>query len=118
MISNVLLCICLLISPLWPRMREVAGSIPSQAIPKTLKMVVIAALLGAQGCGLVLQLTCWCRDKWTSSTGNLPRKRCDLTVKIVESGVKHQSINQICLLFYLSHIHLLDLFAGAMSVCL
>ena len=29
--------------------REVVGSIPSRVIPKTLKMVVMASLLGAQG---------------------------------------------------------------------
>ena len=30
------------------------------------------------------------KGKWTSSTGNLPRKRRD----IIETGVKHQTINQ------------------------
>ena len=35
-----------------PHLREVAGSIPGWSIPNTLKMVVMAALLGAQGCGV------------------------------------------------------------------
>ena len=43
-----------------PSVLEVVGSIPSQVIPKTLKMVILAALLGAQVCGwgLALRLTC------------------------------------------------------------
>ena len=35
-----------------PQEWEVASSIPGGVIPKTLKMVVVAALLGAQGCGV------------------------------------------------------------------
>ena len=31
---------------------EITGSIPGRVIPKTLNIVVMAALLGAQGCGL------------------------------------------------------------------
>ena len=34
------------------RVREVVISIPGRVKPNTLKMVVIAALLGAQGCGI------------------------------------------------------------------
>ena len=34
-----------------PRLQEVAGWIPCQVIPNTLEMVVMATLLGAQGCG-------------------------------------------------------------------
>ena len=37
-----------------PRVREVVGSIPGRVIPKTLKMVVMTALLGAQGCGVII----------------------------------------------------------------
>ena len=29
--------------------------------------------------GLALHLTNWCQDKWTSRTGNLPRRRRDIT---------------------------------------
>ena len=32
--------------------RELAGLIPGRVIPKTLNMIVMAALLGAQCCGL------------------------------------------------------------------
>ena len=35
-----------------PRVREVTGSIPGWVIPKTIKMVVIAALLCAEGSGV------------------------------------------------------------------
>ena len=34
------------------RMRKVAGSIPCRVIPNTIHTVVMAALLGAQGCGI------------------------------------------------------------------
>ena len=54
-----------------PRVREVVGSIPGRVIPNTLESVVVAALHGAEPvAGLALRLTGWCRDKWTSSTGN------------------------------------------------
>ena len=29
--------------------------------------------------GLALRLTCWSRYNWTGSTGNIPRKRRDIT---------------------------------------
>ena len=35
-----------------PRLRKVAGLITSRVIPNTLKLVVMAALLGVQGCGV------------------------------------------------------------------
>ena len=34
------------------QVREVVGSIKGRVIPNTLKMVLIASLLGAQGCGV------------------------------------------------------------------
>ena len=49
--------------------REVDGSILCRVIPKTLKMVVVAALLGAQGYMFSVTIG-WFQDKWTSSTGN------------------------------------------------
>ena len=45
--------------------------------------------------GLALRLTSCCQDKWTSSTGNLPRKRHDITENIVESGIKHPNNQSI-----------------------
>ena len=56
----------------------------------------MAALLGAQGCGwLALRRTVWCRDKWTSSTGNLPTKRHDITETLLKSELNtKQSINK------------------------
>ena len=45
-------------------------------------MVEMAALLGAQG--LALHMTGWCHDKWTSSTGNLPRKRSHIIEKLLK----------------------------------
>ena len=36
-------------------------------------------------------LTRWCQDIRTSSTGNLPRKRSDITEKNVESGIKYHT---------------------------
>ena len=53
----------------------------SLVIPKTLKMVVVAVLLGAQ-------------DKWTSSTGNLPRKCRDITEQLLKAALNttNQSI--------------------------
>ena len=35
-----------------PRVRDVVGSIPCRAIPKTFKMEVMAVLFGAEGCGV------------------------------------------------------------------
>ena len=35
-----------------PQVQEVVGSIHGQVISKTFKMVVMAALLGTQGCGV------------------------------------------------------------------
>ena len=49
-------------------------------------MVAMAALLGAQGCGLALRLAGWCQDKWTSSTGILPRTRRDITDTLLKSA--------------------------------
>ena len=43
--------------------------------------LVEATLRGAQGLALVLQLTSWCQDKWTWSTGTLPRKLHDVTTQ-------------------------------------
>ena len=48
-------------------------------------MKVETALLGAQGCGpLALQLTGWCQDKWTSSTGNI--ERSDIIEKVLKAA--------------------------------
>ena len=41
-----------------PRVREVAGSITGRVIPTTLKTVVMAALLVAQGCGVSITTDC------------------------------------------------------------
>ena len=38
--------------------REVAGSIPGRIIPKTFKMILMAAFLVAQGCGVSIT-TVW-----------------------------------------------------------
>ena len=38
-----------------PRVWEVAGWIPGRVIPKTLKMEVMATILGAQGCGVSIR---------------------------------------------------------------
>ena len=46
-----------------PREWEVAGSISNRVIPNTSKMVVVAALLGALGCGLALRLNGRRQDK-------------------------------------------------------
>ena len=35
-----------------PRVSELAGSIPGRVIPKPFKKEVMAALIGAQGCGV------------------------------------------------------------------
>ena len=58
-------------------------------------MFFVAASLALRVAGVALQLTGWCQDKWTSSNGNQARKRCDIYEKIDESGVKHQTINQL-----------------------
>ena len=65
---------------------EVADLIPGRVIPKTLKMVVMAAILGPQGCGIAFRLTSWCLDKWTSRTCNLPKKRSDITEKLFKAA--------------------------------
>ena len=73
------------------RMLEFAGSMPGRIIPNTFfeKMEVIAALLVAQGY-LVNSTT-----DWTSSTGNLPRKRRDITEKMLKAAFNIKpSINQ------------------------
>ena len=62
-----------------PRVRELAGSVPARIIRKSLKMVFSLALRVA---GLALRLFGWCRDKRTSSTGNLHRKRQNKTEKM------------------------------------
>ena len=36
--------------------------------------------------GLALQLTGWCQDKWTRSTGYLPRKRRDITEQLLRAA--------------------------------
>ena len=51
--------------------REVVGSIPSRVIPKTLKMVVMASLLGAQDFGLALQLVRRCQYEVTGRVQSL-----------------------------------------------
>ena len=62
---------------------DVVGSIPCRVLQNTLTMVVMAALIGAQCCGVAaLQLTGYCRDKWTSSTGKLPMYRRDITEQL------------------------------------
>ena len=66
--------------------QEVAGLIPCWVLPKTFQMVEMDALLGAQDCGKALHQTGWCPDKWTSSTGNLPRKRCDIVEKLLKAA--------------------------------
>ena len=43
-----------------PQVREEMGSIPGRVIPKTLKMVVVDALLGAQGCAVSITTWHWC----------------------------------------------------------
>ena len=57
--------------------REIVGSIPGRVIPNTSKIVVKAALLVAQGCGVRIKSDLL--DKWTLKyrTGNLPRKYRD-----------------------------------------
>ena len=65
-----------------PLVREVMCSEPSRVIPNTLKMAVMAALRVA---GLALKLTGLCQVKWTSSTGNLPRKRHDISEKLLKA---------------------------------
>ena len=43
-------CLGGVVVKLTPRMGEVAGLIPRQVLPQTLKIVVMAAILDAQGC--------------------------------------------------------------------
>ena len=50
--SNVNYSLCVEVAERPPQMREVTGSITGWAIPKTLKLVVMATFLGAQGCGV------------------------------------------------------------------
>ena len=47
--------------------RVVMGLFHGRYIPKTFKIVEMAALLGAQGLGISITID-WCQDKWTSST--------------------------------------------------
>ena len=35
---------------------------------------------------LTLRLTGWCQDKWTCSTGNLTRKRRDITEQVLKAA--------------------------------
>ena len=37
--------------------------------------------------GLALRLTGWCQNKWTSSTGNLPSKRRDITEQLLKAAL-------------------------------
>ena len=56
---------------------------------KTSKIAAMNAFLVAQGCGvagLIVRLTVLCEDKWTSGTGNLPRKLRDLTEKLLKAA--------------------------------
>ena len=69
-----------------PLVSEIADSIPVWDIPKTLKMVVMAALLCAQGFRVCIT-TDWFLDKWTRRTGNYPRKRRDITDKLLEAAI-------------------------------
>ena len=64
----------------------IVGSIPSRVIPHALKMIVMVALIGVQGCGVSIATDLWCQDKWTNSTGNLPRKRRDITGKLLKTA--------------------------------
>ena len=49
--------------------------------------------------GLAFQLTRWSKDEWTSSTGDLLRKRRDITFTNIESGVKrHDKFVWVCVL--------------------
>ena len=50
-----------------------------------------------------LRLTRWCRDKWTSSTGNLPRKMSRYNLNIVESEVKLYS-NKLLTVSYINTV--------------
>ena len=65
-------------------MQEVAGSIPGRVTTKTLKKVVMAALIGVQVVGVIIMNDC--QDKWTSSTGNLHRKLRDITETLLEAA--------------------------------
>ena len=47
--------------------------------------------------GLALRLTDWCQDKWTSRTGNLPRKRRDITAKLLKAVLNaNHSLHIVC----------------------
>ena len=92
-----------------PRVREVAGLIPGRVTLKTFKMVVMTALLGGQSCaGLALRYSGWRQDEWTSSTGNLNRKRFDISETLLKSALNtKQSFHGVlfhspieCLLFH------------------
>ena len=62
--------------------------------------------LHAQEDWLTLRLTHLCRDEWTSSTGNLPRKRRDITVKLLKRRINHanKKRNILYCKFYLYNI--------------
>ena len=77
----------------------------------------MAARLGGQSCaGLVLRYTGWCQDEWTSSTGNLNRKRIDISETLLKSvSNTKQSFNWVlfhspaeCLLFHGDNKRLLE----------
>ena len=71
--------------PLWCSGRASAlgvGTIPCRVTQKALKMVVMAALLGAQSCRVSIK----CQDKWTSRTGNIPRKRHDIMKQLLKAA--------------------------------
>ena len=68
-----------------PRVREVAGLIPGRAIPTTLTMIVMTALLGAQGCRVGITSDWLVLYKWSSSTGNLPWELRDITENLLKA---------------------------------
>ena len=74
--------------------QEVHGSIPVLVIANTLKIEIMTFRFAAHECGVPLRPTSWCHDKWTSSTGNLPKKRRDIT-KFVENCVESQTFKFI-----------------------
>ena len=86
-----------------PRLPEGAYSFPGRVIPKTLKGDSNDfSSLALRAVGLELRMTRWFQDKWTSSSGKLPRKRRDITEKMLKA-VKNPYTKKSCSLT-LSHI--------------
>ena len=69
-----------------PRVRLVTASNTGRILAKTktLKLPIFAFRVVM---GLSLRMHDRCQAKWTSRTGNLPRKRRDITEKIVVNDV-------------------------------